>query len=106
MTQAQKLISEDPLTERQEGIQEGYEAAIQDAEAGMLKNQGIYTTRMVKDFLEIYRAAIRQTILNDIRGVYRLGNGSGDEERVAEKLMKEADDKFSGLLSSEDQATK
>lgn len=99
------ILATEPLTDRQQGIEEGYHAALNDAEAGLLKNSGIYTTRQVTDFLEIYKTAIRHTLENDIRGVYRLGNGSGDESRLSEKLIKEADAKFSGILKSADQET-
>ena len=87
----------------QQAFENGYQECLRDADSGLLKGSGIYTVSQVKTFLEMYRSAIRQSIENDIRGVYRLGSGSGDEERLSDKVIKEADEKFSGILGTADQ---
>lgn len=83
----------------QQAFQNGYQEAINDADAGTLRKTGIHATRHVKDYLDIYRTAVRQAIENDIRGVYRLGNGAGNESRLADRVLAEADEKFTGVLS-------
>jgi hypothetical protein len=101
---AKKLIPSEPLTEMQKGIEEGYQSAINDAEAGLLRGMGIFTTAQVKDYIDMYKSAIQQSILNDIKGIYKLGESNGHELRLAEQVIKEADSKFSGLLKKETHA--
>lgn len=87
----------------QKGFENGYQEAINEADKGQLVNQGIYSKEKVKDIVEMYKTAIQQSILNDIKGTYRLGADSGDELRLIERIFREADEKFTGVLSRKDQ---
>lgn len=87
----------------QQAFENGYLEAINEADKGQLVNQGIYSKEKVKDIVEMYKTAIQQSILNDIKGTYRLGAGSGDELRLIERIFREADEKFTGVLSRKDQ---
>ena len=84
-------------------FENGYQEAIQEADKGQLVNQGIYSREKVKDFIEMYKTAIQQSILSDIKGTYRLGAGTGDELRLTERIFREADEKFTGVLGRKDQ---
>lgn len=79
-----------------EAFNEGYQAAINDVNAGCHKKDGLYRASDIQDFLDIYKIAIRQSI-QEIRGLYRLGSGQVDEERLFTKITAEADYRYGQL---------
>lgn len=83
-------------------IEEGYQSAINDAESGALRGMGIFTTAQVIDYVDLYKSAVQQSILNDIKGIYRLGEDSAQTLHLVEQVIKQADAKFSGLLKAKD----
>lgn len=76
-------------------FEEGYQSCINDANAGLLKGIGIYTTEQVKTYLEIYATAVKQT-LEELK-IYEV-NGWRSEGTLGDNINRLANEKFGKLI--------
>jgi hypothetical protein len=86
-----------------EAFEAGYQSAVEDALHGRLAKDGIHNREQVKEFIGIYGTAIKQSI-HEIKGVYRLGSGADDEDRLYHRIIQEANAKFGRILDTDSQA--
>lgn len=82
-------------------FEDGYQACINDASAGLLKGSGIYTTEQVKTYLEIYATAVRQSI--DELKTHEI-NGWRTEGTLGENINRMANEKFGKLIPGDKKA--
>lgn len=81
----------------QQSFEEGYQACIKEAHAGLLNEEGVYNAFQISEYLGMYKEAIREAI-NDLKGTYLIGSGHTDHKRLFNQLIEKADEKFGNLI--------